>query len=99
MGVTVLVFAVKLQKVRTKYIFSDFWERTGASFKIECMWKGEESIKKSVFQNLHRDISFRTQCDKESVYMKIKVSKHKLNIHYWGSPRGSRTQQHVCCLR
>ena len=39
MGVTVL-------------IFSDFWERTGASFKIECMWKGEESIKKSVFQNL-----------------------------------------------
>ena len=44
MGVTVLVFAVELQKVRTKCIFSDFWERTGASFNIECMWKGEESI-------------------------------------------------------
>ena len=27
--------------------------------------------------------------------MKIKVSKHKLNIHY----RGSRTQQHAYCLR
>ena len=49
MGVTVLVFAVELQKGRTKYIFSNFWERTGASFEIECMWNGEESIKKSVF--------------------------------------------------
>ena len=37
MGVTVLVFAVEQQKVRTKRIFSDFWERTGASFKIECL--------------------------------------------------------------
>ena len=35
MEVTILVFAVELQKVRTKYIFLDFWERTGASFKIE----------------------------------------------------------------
>ena len=26
MGVTVLIFAVKLQKVRTKRIFSNFWE-------------------------------------------------------------------------
>ena len=30
--------------------------------------------------------------------MKIKVSKHKLNIHYRGSPWGSRTQQHAYCL-
>ena len=30
--------------------------------------------------------------------MKIKVSKHKLNIHYRGSPRGGRTQQHAYCL-
>ena len=37
MGATQLVFAAELQKVRTKYIFSDFCERTGASFKIECM--------------------------------------------------------------
>ena len=31
--------------------------------------------------------------------MKIKVSKHKLNIHYRGAPWGSRTQQHAYCLR
>ena len=31
--------------------------------------------------------------------MKIKVSEHKLNIHYRGSPRGSRTQQHTYCVR
>ena len=31
--------------------------------------------------------------------MKIKVSNHKLNIHYQGSPRGGRTQQHAYCLR
>ena len=31
--------------------------------------------------------------------MKIKVSKHKLNTHYRGSPRGGRTQQHAYCLR
>ena len=31
--------------------------------------------------------------------MKIKVSKHKLNIYYRGSPRGSRTQQLAYCLR
>ena len=31
--------------------------------------------------------------------MKIKVSKHKLKIHYRGSPRGSQTQQHAYCLR
>ena len=49
MGVTVLVCTVELQKVRAKCIFSEFWEGTGASFKIECMWKGEESFQKSVF--------------------------------------------------
>ena len=42
MGVTVLVFAVELQKVRTKCIFLDFWEWTGASFKVECMRKWEK---------------------------------------------------------
>ena len=31
--------------------------------------------------------------------MKIKVSKHKLNIYYRGSPRGGRTQQLAYCLR
>ena len=31
--------------------------------------------------------------------MKIKVSKHRLNIHYRGSPWGRRTQQQAYCLR
>ena len=31
--------------------------------------------------------------------MKIRVNKHKLNIHCRGSPWGSRTQQHAYCLR
>ena len=57
MGVTVLVFAVELQKVPTICIFSDFWERTGASFKIESMWKGEESIKKIRFYSIYIKIS------------------------------------------
>ena len=64
-GVNVLLFTAELQKVRTKYIFSDFWERTGASFKMACMWKGEESIKNPFLQNLHRVITVRTQCDKD----------------------------------
>ena len=31
--------------------------------------------------------------------MKIRMSKHKLHIHYQGSPQGSRAQQHAYCLR
>ena len=84
MGVTVLAFAVELRKARTKYIFSDFCERTGASFKMECRWKTRERGKKVLnnpfSQNLYGDITFRTQCDKERVEMEIKVSKHKLNV-------------------
>ena len=44
-GVTVLIFAAELQKVHTTCIFSDYWERTGTSFQMACMWKGEEGIK------------------------------------------------------
>ena len=57
MGVTVLVFAAELQKVRAKCIFLDFRERTGANFKIECMRKGEESIKKIRFYRIYIEIS------------------------------------------
>ena len=31
--------------------------------------------------------------------MKIKMNKHKLNIHYRGSPLANRTQQHAYYLR
>ena len=37
MGTTVLVLPVELQEVRTKCIFSDFWEMIGASFKMAFM--------------------------------------------------------------
>ena len=44
MGVTVPVFAVELQTECTPNAFP------GATIKMACMWKGEESIgKKSVF--------------------------------------------------
>jgi len=42
MGVTLLVFAVELQKVRTKRIFSDFRERNGERFKMAST-RGEDS--------------------------------------------------------
>ena len=67
MGVAALVFAVELQKAPTKCIFVHFWERTGASFKMACMWKGKEVLKNPFLQNLHRDTSLRTQCNIKTV--------------------------------
>ena len=85
MGVTVLVFAVELQKVRAN-AFSPIFERgLGRVSKLNVCHRGKKVLKSPFFQNLHRDITFRTQCDKESASLKIKVSKHKLNIHYRGS--------------
>ena len=46
--------------------FSDFWESTGARFKMACVWKGKESNKKSVFTEFTSRYQ-KTQCDKESV--------------------------------
>ena len=86
MGVTVLVFAIELQKVRTKCVSSDFGDKTVSSFKMACMWKGQEELKNPFLQNLHRDITVRTQFDKDCTKMKIKVSQHKFNIHCRGSP-------------
>ena len=43
--VTVLLFAAELLKVRTICIFSDFWERTAASFKMhECGSSGRKNV-------------------------------------------------------
>ena len=92
MGVTVLVFVVELQKVPTKCIFLDFWERTGTSFKIDVC-ESIKSIKKSVLQNLHRVITFRTQCHKA-----FKWKSKWINFHYRGSPWGSRTHQQAYCI-
>ena len=85
---------LSLSSARNNWFLREDW----GEFQNWIYVIGGRSIKKSVFQNLHRDISFRTQCDKESASMKIKGSKHKLNIHYRGSPWGSRTQQHAYCL-
>ena len=57
MGVTVLVFAVELQKVRTKSIFFDLWESTGARFKMACVWKRKENNKKNRFYRIYIEIS------------------------------------------
>ena len=58
MGVTVLVFAAgqHAQKVCTTCISFDFWEKTEASFKVACMWKGQERIK-NPFYRIYIEIS------------------------------------------
>ena len=50
MEVTVLVFAVELQKVRTKCIFLRFLRGDWGEFQNRMYVNGEESIKKSVFR-------------------------------------------------
>ena len=62
MGVTVLVFVARLQKVRTTCISSDFL-RGQVSKWHEC-GRGKEALKNPFFQNLHQDITVMTQCDK-----------------------------------
>ena len=56
--------------------FLRFLREDWNEFQNRMYVKGEGSIKNASLQNLDRDITFRTQCDKE-----IKVSKLKLNIH------------------
>ena len=67
MGVAVLVFAAELQKVRTKCIFSDFERGLGRVSKQNVCERGKKVLKNLFLQNLHRDITFRTPSDKESV--------------------------------
>ena len=67
MGVTVLVFAVELQKVAPN-AYSPIFERgLGRVSKQNVCERGKKVLKNPFLQNLHRDITFRTQCDKESV--------------------------------
>ena len=68
MGVTVLVSAVELQKVCTKCIFLLFSREDWGEFQNRMYAKGRRKYLKNPFlQKLHRDITFKTQCDKESV--------------------------------
>ena len=72
----------------------------GRDSKWHVCERGKKIIKNSFLQNLHRDITVRTQCATRSVLiMKIKMSKYKLTSTRRGSPWGSRTQQHAYCLR
>ena len=67
MGVTaVLVFAVELQKLPTKYIFSNFLKDWG-EFQMACIERGKKVLKNLFLQNLHRNRKFRTQCIKERI--------------------------------
>ena len=61
MGVTSLVFAIELQ------IFERGLERVSKSHVCE---RGKKVLKKTnpFLQNLHPDSSFRTLCDKESIF-------------------------------
>ena len=55
-------------KVCTICIFSDFWERTWGRVWKRYLCEREKKLSKSTFlQNLYRDITFTTHCDKESV--------------------------------
>ena len=47
--------------------FLRFLREDWGEFQNRMYVKGEESIKNPFLQNLHRDITFRTQFDKESV--------------------------------
>ena len=51
MGVmAILIFAVELQKLPTKYIFfSNFLKEDWGEFQNGMYWKREESVKKSIF--------------------------------------------------
>ena len=48
-------------------------EDWGAFQNVMYVKGGRKYLKNPCLQNLHRDISFRTQCDKENVEMKVKV--------------------------
>ena len=48
-------------------------EDWGAFQNVMYVKGGRKYLKNPCLQNLHRDISFRTQCDKENVEMKVKI--------------------------
>ena len=83
--VTALVFCGRAADSAHQMHFRRFLREDRAGFKIACYVSGGRKYQEiRVYRMYIRDITFRTQCDKESVQMKIKVSKH--NIHHRGSP-------------
>ena len=54
--------------------FLRFLKEDWGAFQNDMYVKGgRKYLKNPCLQNLHRDISFRTQCDKENVEMKVKI--------------------------
>ena len=74
-----IVFALKLQKVRTTCNPCDFWVSIGATVKTACMWKLKKSIEKNtIWLNLHGDKAIRskTWCDKVETWISFKVVQY-----------------------
>ena len=66
MGVTVLVCAIELQLHQMHFL--RFLREDWGEFRNRMYVKrGKKVLKNPFLQNLHQDITFRTQCDKESV--------------------------------
>ena len=54
--------------------FLRFFKEDWDEFKMACMWKGKKALKNPFLQNIHRDITVTTQCDKDGAKIKIKKS-------------------------
>ena len=68
MGITVLVLCSRAAGSAHQNALSPIFERgLGAFQNVMYVKGGRKYLKNPCLQNLHRDISFRTQCDKEGV--------------------------------
>ena len=62
------------RKCAPNSFFPIFERGQGWVSKWQVCGRGKKSLKNPFLQNLHRDITFGTQCDKDGAWMKIKVS-------------------------
>ena len=68
MGVTLLVFCGRAAESAHQMHFLRFLRDDWGEFlNRKYVERGKKVLKNPFLQNLHRDITFRTQCDKESV--------------------------------
>ena len=89
-----IVFALKLQKVRTTSIPCDFWVRIGATVKTACMWKLEKKHWKIRFYGIYIEIK------QLGIEMKFEYHLKWFSTIHCRRPRWeSWTQQHPFCLR
>ena len=88
MGVTVLVFAIELQEVRTKCIFLRFLREDWGEFQNVMYVKGgRKYLKKLIrFYRTYIEISHLGPSVIKKAILNENQSKNKFNIHYRGSP-------------